>query len=929
MKNVIKTISYIAVAAFAVVAIAMVTASSASAAAEFANGNLSTGQSASGNGECPIAMIGNATTGEGVHTGSGEPCWGTQNITADAGDTVNLKIKLKNLGASGEHIGNAKFRVTGFNPNSTTPVSGENFTVTLSGNGVVSASSTIGFSINGNSQTLTYLGYQERYYDVSIGGYVGSAFQNSSTGVFGNGQIINANTLEAGDYVYITMAFKVGNASTPDYNPTVTVSGPNSVTSGSSATISWSTNNDVDECTFTSSPSVSQWNTNTAISGSESYVLNQTTIFTATCYAPDGTQVQDSHTVNVTNGGGNLPQVTIDASDTSITLGDKVNISWTIDNATSCVYDATPNFSTFDGQGGTNDSTLMNITLSQDTEFTITCTNQYGSDTDYVTVYVNDGNGNNGDEPDATTDNAQDVDNNSAELNGSVDMNDFNNGFVFFVYGQNESDVEDVEDEDAYSDIDNDGQDLRKVKADGDLDSIDGEEDYSENVSGLDTNKTYYFRTCVEYVDADGDDALACGKVKKFNTNGNSTVVINQPNNGGVDPVINPLAVTLPESNVTQNSVILNGGYNANGCQNFSTQFYLGTSTSNMNIHTSIVSRGNTSGIMRESIAGLAAGTTYYSRAVGFCNGIPVYGDFEQFRTPGNAVFSSSNSSTVSRAVVSNATKTITSTTLDAGSGLGCLDLEITNNTDGVSRGQTVVYNVQWTNLCKQDFEDAVIDVKLAEGLEFLATTRGTYSGIKENSVIADLGDIQSQEEGEMVITARVRPAANLGDVLVVEANLGGDGIGNGIQDTAIEFDFDQVYETGFGGLAAAAFGSGFLFGSVWGWLLILLLLAGLILAARYFYVNGKRDERNGYYGYAPAYAQAPVYQQPQYMMQAPQQPMYHAPQAPMYAPVAAPMAPAPANLPNMNMMHAAPVAPVAPEYVPYRPAPFDGSQNA
>ena len=73
----------------------------------------------------------------------------------------------------------------------------------------------------------------------------------------------------------------------------------------------------------------------------------------------------------------------------------------------------------------------------------------------------NDEDGNNNDEdPDVTTDDAEDVEDDRAELHGEVDMNDFNNGVVFFVYGEDEDQVEDVEDdvsrrkEDTWHDVD-------------------------------------------------------------------------------------------------------------------------------------------------------------------------------------------------------------------------------------------------------------------------------------------------------------------------------------------------------------------------------------------------------------------------------------------------------------------------------------------
>lgn len=126
-----------------------------------------------------------------------------------------------------------------------------------------------------------------------------------------------------------------------------------------------------------------------------------------------------------------------------------------------------------------------------------------------------DGSSSDDDAPEADTRDADDVTDDSAELRGSVDMNDFNNGIVFFVWGEDEDQVEDVEDEDRYSDIDEDGDDLQKYRVDTDLDD---DRSYTLEVNGLDDNTDYYFRICVEYEDEDDDERLECGEVERFET---------------------------------------------------------------------------------------------------------------------------------------------------------------------------------------------------------------------------------------------------------------------------------------------------------------------------------------------------------------------------------------------------------------------------
>lgn len=123
---------------------------------------------------------------------------------------------------------------------------------------------------------------------------------------------------------------------------------------------------------------------------------------------------------------------------------------------------------------------------------------------------------NNDDEPDLDTQDAQDIEDNSAELNGKVDMNDFNNGEVFFVYGEDEDHVEDVEDDfEDYDDVDEDGDDLQKVEVDNDL---DGNSSYNKDVSNLDEDTKIYYSICVGYEDEDDDDVIKCGDVESFET---------------------------------------------------------------------------------------------------------------------------------------------------------------------------------------------------------------------------------------------------------------------------------------------------------------------------------------------------------------------------------------------------------------------------
>lgn len=118
------------------------------------------------------------------------------------------------------------------------------------------------------------------------------------------------------------------------------------------------------------------------------------------------------------------------------------------------------------------------------------------------------------DEPDVDTGRAFNIDEDSAEFDGDVDMNDFRNGIVFFAYGEDEDQIEDIADEyDEYRDIDEDGDDLQLIRVDSDLDD---DAEYEVRVSGLDDDTEHFFTLCVEF--EDDDETIICGDVEDFET---------------------------------------------------------------------------------------------------------------------------------------------------------------------------------------------------------------------------------------------------------------------------------------------------------------------------------------------------------------------------------------------------------------------------
>jgi hypothetical protein len=121
----------------------------------------------------------------------------------------------------------------------------------------------------------------------------------------------------------------------------------------------------------------------------------------------------------------------------------------------------------------------------------------------------------NGTSPIPTTLEERNVTGDSAELRGSVDMNNVNDGLVFFVWGTDKSEISDVIKENRYRDVNVNGSDIQKEIVD---DNFDGSSRFDLDVDGLDADEEYFYRICVEYETESGSQDVKCGALENFYT---------------------------------------------------------------------------------------------------------------------------------------------------------------------------------------------------------------------------------------------------------------------------------------------------------------------------------------------------------------------------------------------------------------------------
>jgi len=105
------------------------------------------------------------------------------------------------------------------------------------------------------------------------------------------------------------------------------------------------------------------------------------------------------------------------------------------------------------------------------------------------------------------------------QLSGQVDMDEFRNGRVFFVYGTASNVIAAVPGRTSFATVRQSGYQLQKQLVDVDLDRDD---DYSLRLTNLQSNTLYFARLCVEYQNEDQNFRqsafVACSVIEEFVT---------------------------------------------------------------------------------------------------------------------------------------------------------------------------------------------------------------------------------------------------------------------------------------------------------------------------------------------------------------------------------------------------------------------------
>ncbi|MEA3399073.1 MAG: hypothetical protein U9R00_01010 [Patescibacteria group bacterium] len=762
-------------------------------------------------GDCPDIGIGNYTTQVGIADGQWG-CWSTQNVTANAGDVINVAIFYHN---------NTNQTLTNVGVSMSQLTTGSSTSHTFSGmlNSDQGSKAVGPVTVNLNTpQTLTFSSayWFDGKYNVDNDIDIPLAGSNLINGG------VNLGSVAPGwnDYGYILAVFNVGNSTTSQCNISNFQANPTNVNAGDSATLTWnstgcssftvngvsansgyvvspsntttytlnafgSNGSDIESTTVFVNTVVPQcnvsnfqanptnvnagdsatltWNstgcssfTVNGVSANSGYVVSpsNTTTYTLNAFGSNGSDIE-STTVFVNTV---VPQCQIynfrtDRSDNRYNVGDLITFSWNT-NAPTITISGIAN--TFNSTGTTTTSattTNTNYTLRAEGPNCNTSTRQ-------LYVYVDQNNNN---VPTISTYSPTKVTDNSATISGYVNNNSGNRADAWLEFPCNGTQY---------------GNQYNITN--GNL---------SANIYNLNPNTSYSY--CAVARNYNGQ--VYRGNTVSFITSGST-----QPNFS----VATTIATNIQKTTAILNGLITNNNSSVNSYFEYGSTVNLGYKTSSRNV---------TVGPVNASINGLIPNTIYFFRNVAEGpNGI-VRGTIEVFRTLSDG----------SKPVVVQG-KTVIGEESP-------IMLKIENRYEYIQAGDIVDYVVAYKNIGENKLTQPVLQVVIPKGFTFENASRGEYEFLTDTLTVP-LEDLDSEDEGEVYIRAKVNSILKDRNQIVTSALLVYTNP-NEAQENAIAYVINIPRENNSLG-AAALFGN-WLPGGLLFWLLIITIILVIILIVR------------------------------------------------------------------------------------------------
>ena len=337
----------------------------------------------------------------------------------------------------------------------------------------------------------------------------------------------------------------------------------------------------------------------------------------------------------------------------------------------------------------------------------------------------NDDDSNNG--PEVTTKNAEDIDDDSAELVCDVEAGDEDTD-VWFEWGEDDDDLD---------------EDTSKVNVDAnDNDTV------RKTITGLDEDTKYFFRCVAE--DDDGNEDT--GSIKNFTTD---------EDGGGSTNANEPDVTTRSATGVSSTSATLRGEVDPNG-DDTDAWFRWGTSSSNLNRTTSQqdVGDGTNDVSYSANISGLSANTTYYFRAIAENGEGDDQGSILNFRT-GSPVVN----------VVTRFIDVFREVEVAPEPEVEALIITLNANVGDINRRE-IDYTVSYDNRTGLTLTNVILTVPMPNELDFIGSDP-RESLNRDAELVFNIGTVRPGEQDSFLIETELASGVDANDEVRFVANVG------------------------------------------------------------------------------------------------------------------------------------------------------------
>lgn len=159
--------------------------------------------------------------------------------------------------------------------------------------------------------------------------------------------------------------------------------------------------------------------------------------------------------------------------------------------------------------------------------------------------------------------------------------------------------------------------------------------------------------------------------------------------------------------------------------------------------------------------------------------------------------------------------------------------LAIDNGETQVHQGDTVTIKVRYENNSTKSYSDGTIDIYLPDQYTFETSNKGVYDKV-DHVVAISLRDFPAGGFGTAIVSAKATGKAGDLDQAMSQASMKVAGVSLKVSDID-----EYIAGSGSGSiLGASASGTGFLPASLIGWIVLFIILAGIVIIGRRYFVK-------------------------------------------------------------------------------------------